>query len=192
MAVHRWVFPARRKSGRLRDEDWEVIKQRSQGRMARVAILGVDRADPSRILSGADIEISTSLDEVGAPLFFREVNLPFVEAVRDPAKYIRWRFGPISSKEPPPIVLDESASLWQLSLFLRRRLDIRHGSRLRAMIRVPTRLLRSRRKSCSIPPRSSLGPTTDEKTAIRRLGCSARSPRMAGTWWVRSRIGRWR
>ena len=27
-------------------------------------------------------------------------------AVRDPATHIRWRFGPISSREPPPIVLD--------------------------------------------------------------------------------------
>ncbi len=99
-------FPSEAQEWTPSDEDWEVIKQRSQGRLARVAIRGVGRADPSRILSGADIKISTSLDEVGAPLFFREVNLPFVEAVRDPAKHIRWRFGPISSKEPPPIVLD--------------------------------------------------------------------------------------
>ena len=46
-----------------------------------------------------------SADEVGAPLFYREVNLPFIEAVKDPTK-IRWRFGPISSKEPPPVVLE--------------------------------------------------------------------------------------
>ena len=89
------------------DEDWEAIKRYSLGRMATVTILGVDRADPARLLSGAEIKISTSPDEVGAPLFFREVNLPFAEAVKDPAKYIRWRFGPISSKEPPPIVLDK-------------------------------------------------------------------------------------
>ncbi len=100
-------FPSEMPEWTPADDDWEVIKQRSWGRMAKVAILGVDRADPSRILSGADIEIGTSPDEVGAPLFFREVNLPFVEAVRDPAKHIRWRFGPISSKEPPPIVLDK-------------------------------------------------------------------------------------
>jgi tetratricopeptide (TPR) repeat protein len=33
------------------------------------------------------------------------VNLPFVDAVKDPSK-IRWRFGPISSQEQPPVVLD--------------------------------------------------------------------------------------
>ncbi len=99
-------FPCNRQEWTPSDEDWEVIKQRSQDRLTKVTILGVDRAEPSRILSGAEIEVSTSLDEVGAPLFFREVNLPFGEAVKDPAKYIRWRFGPISSKQPPPIVLE--------------------------------------------------------------------------------------
>jgi tetratricopeptide (TPR) repeat protein len=42
---------------------------------------------------------------VGAPLFYREVNLPFVEAVKDPSA-IRWRFGAISSAQPPPVVLE--------------------------------------------------------------------------------------
>jgi len=53
----------------------------------------------------ASVEFSTSSHEVGAPLFYREVNLPFIRAIRDPSK-IRWRFGPISSTEPPPIVLE--------------------------------------------------------------------------------------
>jgi tetratricopeptide (TPR) repeat protein len=42
---------------------------------------------------------------VGAPLFYREVNLPFAEAVKDPSK-IRWRFGSISSPQAPPVVLE--------------------------------------------------------------------------------------
>ncbi len=41
---------------------------------------------------------------MGAPLFYREVNLPFIDAVTDPSK-IRWRFGSISSPQPPPVVL---------------------------------------------------------------------------------------
>ena len=44
---------------------------------------------------------------MGAPLFFREVNLPFLMAVKDPAAFIRWRFGDISSSKPPPIVLEK-------------------------------------------------------------------------------------
>jgi len=37
-------------------------------------------------------------------LFYREVNLPFVDAVKDPSR-IRWRFGSISSPNRPPIIL---------------------------------------------------------------------------------------
>jgi tetratricopeptide (TPR) repeat protein len=67
--------------------------------------LGVQREAPSRIVSRGQISISTSEDEVGAPLFYREVNLPFAEAVKDPSR-IRWRFGTISSTNPPPVVLE--------------------------------------------------------------------------------------
>jgi tetratricopeptide (TPR) repeat protein len=45
------------------------------------------------------------LDKVGAPLFYREVNLRFVDAVRDLSS-IRWRFGTVSSAAPPPVVLE--------------------------------------------------------------------------------------
>ena len=85
--------------------EWEQIKRRSLEQPARVAVLGVNQAAPRKILSGARITISTSKDEVGAPIFYREVNLPFIEAVTDPSR-IRWRFGSISSAEQPPIVLD--------------------------------------------------------------------------------------
>jgi tetratricopeptide (TPR) repeat protein len=85
--------------------DWEAIKRRSRERPARVAVLGVSRAAPRKILSGARITISTSKDEVGAPIFYREVNLPFIEAVKDPSR-IRWRFGSIASAAQPPIVLE--------------------------------------------------------------------------------------
>jgi tetratricopeptide (TPR) repeat protein len=89
------------------DRQWETIKQRTLERPTTVTILGYDQTDPRRALSAGSVSISTSEDEVGAPLFFREVNLPFLEAVKDPAAHIRWRFGPISSKEPPPIVLEK-------------------------------------------------------------------------------------
>ena len=84
---------------------WEQIKKRSLDRPATVAIIGVNRWRPSKIVSAGRITIATSSDEVGAPLFYREVNLPFADAVRDPSR-IRWRFGAISSAQPPPIVLE--------------------------------------------------------------------------------------
>jgi tetratricopeptide (TPR) repeat protein len=84
---------------------WEDIKSRSRETPAVVTIVGVSRRTPSRALSAGRVTIKTSADEVGAPLFYREVNLPFVDAVRDPST-IRWRFGAVSSVERPPVVLE--------------------------------------------------------------------------------------
>jgi len=86
-------------------EQWQNIKKRSREKDARVTILGVNRQSTAKIASAGRIKIRTSKDRVGAPLFYREVNLPFVDAVKDPS-LIRWRFGDISSPEQPPIVLE--------------------------------------------------------------------------------------
>ena len=88
------------------DDEWEVIKRRSRAQEASITVLGIRRRRPEEILSAARIFISTSDDEVGAPLFYREVHLPFAESVADPAAHIRWRFGEISSREQPPVVLE--------------------------------------------------------------------------------------
>jgi tetratricopeptide (TPR) repeat protein len=85
--------------------DWESIKQRSRGKPAEMTVLGFRRDDPAQILSCGRVTLSTSPDPVGAPLFYREVNLPFADAVKDPSR-IRWRFGDISSPEPPRVVLE--------------------------------------------------------------------------------------
>jgi len=87
-------------------EKWEVIKKRSVEKQAMVAILGVNRWSRGKILSAGRILIKTSKDQVGAPLFYREVNLPFIDAVKDPS-HIRWRFGAISSPKQPPVVLEK-------------------------------------------------------------------------------------
>ncbi len=86
-------------------EQWEAIKKRSLEKDAEVTILGVRHGVTAKILSEGHVTIRTSKDEVGAPLFYREVNLPFIEAVKDPSQ-IRWRFGAISSPQQPPIVLE--------------------------------------------------------------------------------------
>jgi len=86
-------------------EQWETIKKRSMEREARITILGISHRITTRILSAGRISIKTSKDPVGAPLFYREVNLPFINAVKDPS-HIRWRFGAVSSPEQPPIVLE--------------------------------------------------------------------------------------
>ena len=88
------------------DAAWEEIKRESREQEAEVAVLGVDGRRLGKILSGTTIRIGTSADEVAAPLFYREVHLPFIEAVADPARHIRWRFGTIDTKEMPPVVLE--------------------------------------------------------------------------------------
>ena len=85
-------------------EDWQTIKQRSLERDTAVVVLGVQTTSSVQIVSGRRLAVRTSADEVGAPLFYREVNLPFVDAVKDPS-HIRWRFGSIASPGPPPIIL---------------------------------------------------------------------------------------
>jgi len=88
-----------------RQQQWEAIKKRSLEREAEVIILGISRRITTRILSAGRISITTSRDPVGAPLFYREVDLPFIDAVKDPS-HIRWRFGDISSQKQPPVVLE--------------------------------------------------------------------------------------
>jgi tetratricopeptide (TPR) repeat protein len=87
-------------------QQWETIKKRSLEQDAQVNILGVSRRIKTKILSAGKISIKTSKDPVGAPLFYREVNLPFIDAVKDPS-HIRWRFGSISSPGQPPIILEK-------------------------------------------------------------------------------------
>ena len=89
------------------DESWRSIVERGFGGTIEVTVLGVSERVSNRTVSEGSVSIGISEDPVEAPIFFREVNLPFLTAVKDPAAHIRWRFGPIAAKEPPPIVLDK-------------------------------------------------------------------------------------
>jgi tetratricopeptide (TPR) repeat protein len=102
----RMSFPCLTNEWTPSDGQWDTMKRRSLEKKATVSVLGVNRAAQEKILSRGRISISTSQDNVGAPIFYREVNLPFVDAVKDPSR-IRWRFGEISAKERPPVVLEE-------------------------------------------------------------------------------------
>lgn len=87
------------------EEQWLIIKRNTVEKKATVNIFGFNQNGTDLFLSKTSISISTSKDSVGAPIFYREVNLPFEDAVKDPTD-IRWRFGEISSKQQPPVVLD--------------------------------------------------------------------------------------
>ena len=60
---------------------WAQIKRRSLDRPALVRVVGFDRRTPDQALSAGQVTIQTSSDEVAAPLFYREVNLPFIDDV---------------------------------------------------------------------------------------------------------------
>lgn len=87
-------------------KEWQIITSRSVEKAARFVVEGFARRDqPAKVLSRGETGFRTSPDPVGAPLFYREVNLPFIDAVKDPSR-IRWRFGGVDSLQPPPVVLE--------------------------------------------------------------------------------------
>ena len=86
-------------------DKWEAIKNRSIEEQSTLRIMGIAPAKTDQIISAGEISFYTSKDEVAAPIFYREVNLPFVEAVKDPSR-IRWRFGSVSSLQQPPVILE--------------------------------------------------------------------------------------
>jgi tetratricopeptide (TPR) repeat protein len=86
---------------------WETIKAQTLSADARITVRSlVSLAGLSRALSSQTISISTSPDSVGAPIFFREVPLPFIFATAN-LPMMRWRLGDIGSHAPPPVVLSD-------------------------------------------------------------------------------------
>src|ERR1035441_1320611 len=126
----RLAFPNQHMEWTPAPAEWETIKQRSRGKNAKVTVLGFQHDAPTHILSRGQVCISTSEDEVGAPLFYRGVNLPFAKAVKDPSR-IRWRFGAVSSTNPPPVVLEHLPVCGNCHSFSRDWQGAGHGCRLR-------------------------------------------------------------
>ena len=97
-------FPLRRwKPDR---EIWERIKGLSRGQAATVTFFGFHSAEPGRVLSSGHIRLSTSEYSVGAPIFYRDVPLPFGYVLTH-LKTIRWRLGDVSSDGAPPTLLTD-------------------------------------------------------------------------------------
>ena len=86
------------------EHDWAIIKQRSVAQYAEMAVVGI--GPQGSTASAAMVRIRTSSDPVGDSIFYREVPLPFIEAVQDPSR-IRWRYGSVDSVDQPPVVLED-------------------------------------------------------------------------------------
>ncbi len=122
------------------EDAWKAIKQQSRSAPAQVTILGVNHRRPTEILSAGRVSLRTSADEVGAPLFYREVHLPFIEAVTDPARHIRWRFGTIDMPHPPVVLegLPNCANCHSFSADgLTMGMDVDYGSDKGSYVIVP-------------------------------------------------------
>lgn len=96
-------FKTQKPSWRPSQQNWSEIKQQSVAHDAEVAIVGLNTQ--GEVASAATVRIRTSSDPVGDSIFYREVPLPFIEAVQDPSR-IRWRFGSVDLEERPPVVLE--------------------------------------------------------------------------------------
>ncbi len=93
-------------SWRPSEAKWQQIKQLGAERKVEVVVTGFSSTKSASRLSSGRVHIQTSTDPVGDSLFYREVPLPFLEAVQDPSR-IRWRYGTIDMPEGPPIVLQD-------------------------------------------------------------------------------------
>jgi len=89
-----------------RADVWAALRRGSVKGAATVTVLGFDRKRPARPLSRGVVALRASADPVGAPIFYRDVALPFNHAFKNP-HLIRWRLGDVASGEPPPTLLKD-------------------------------------------------------------------------------------
>ena len=82
---------------------WERIKENSKGANASITILGLGKKSGKKIVSKHRVNFSTSMDSVGASVFYRQVPLPFSSDFDK----VKWCLGDISSYEKPKVVMEK-------------------------------------------------------------------------------------
>ncbi len=85
---------------------WAVVKQGAGRGGVTAEILGFASADPGTVVSRDQVRLAVSKDLVGAPIFYRDLPLPFIWAVKRPES-IAWRLGDVSSLRPPVTLLTD-------------------------------------------------------------------------------------
>lgn len=85
--------------------DWEKVKRKSAGSKAKIFIIGCCCSNDLEPVSGAVCSIGTSSDSVAAPVFYRDVSLPFAYAVLNPHT-IKWRLKNIAEDTLGHLVLE--------------------------------------------------------------------------------------
>jgi tetratricopeptide (TPR) repeat protein len=85
------------------ERTWQKIVRLSGGRTMVVTVAGLHSSKPRQILSRGAVRFSVSRDPVDAPIFYRDVPLPFRHVLNN-IDAIRWRLGEVSSPNPPTLL----------------------------------------------------------------------------------------
>jgi tetratricopeptide (TPR) repeat protein len=101
----KWSFDGVAPMWRPAESDWRLIKEAAPGGVVEVGITGYEAGSRNNIKVHSSVRISIARESVQDALFYREVHLPFKEAVKDPSQ-IRWRFGGLDTGTIPPVVLE--------------------------------------------------------------------------------------
>lgn len=86
-------------------DEWAAMKNNSVDGRAQVSVVGRGVHNGDDVLLQGTVALTTSRDPLRDAIFYREVILPFSDAVKDPSR-IRWRFGSIANDSAPPVVLE--------------------------------------------------------------------------------------
>jgi hypothetical protein len=101
-----WAFDGIQPLWRPPETEWRQIKQAANDQPIELVIAGYGVEPTGPIQARGSVQFVASGEPVESPLFYRDVNLPFSEAVKDPSK-IRWRFGTLDKGTVPPVVLEK-------------------------------------------------------------------------------------
>ncbi len=99
-----WSFASVQPRWRPDEAAWLQMKAAASGTPLEVTLTGHEAGHPDAIRARGAVQFSIAQEAVETPIFFRDVNLPFLEAVKDPSK-IRWRFGSLGTGTLAPVVL---------------------------------------------------------------------------------------
>lgn len=103
--ARRWLYRDVQPPWHPPASDWRQLKAAAGIEPVELIVAGYGRQDPDRVAAAGTVRFTIAKDGVETPLFYREVILPFQDAVKDPSR-LRWRFGGIDGEDAPPVVLE--------------------------------------------------------------------------------------
>ena len=81
----KWLFDGIQPLWRPAEAEWRRMKEAANGEPIELIVAGYEAGSRDRIKARGSVHFVVSGEAAGSPLFYREVNLPFKEAVKDPS-----------------------------------------------------------------------------------------------------------